>query len=109
MNAILCFFCFLHVFWTELTPQVERQCLELKPQEGKAVFLLRKAMQKLTAATPENFEASQKDFEETIKVQLEAAALPATCRLFSIDFSISAFSYQPGVKSARQLEAKKIT
>jgi len=82
--------------------------LQLKPQEGKAVFLLRKAMQKLTAATPENFEASQKDFEETIKVQLEAA-LPATCRLFSIDFSISAFSYQPGVKSARQLEAKKIT
>jgi len=42
-------------------------------KEGKAVFLLRKAMQKLTAATPENFEASQKDFEETIKVQLEAA------------------------------------
>ena len=83
--------------------------LQLKPQEGKAVFLLRKAMQKLTAATPENFEASQKDFEETIKVQLEAAALPATCRLFSIDFSISAFSYQPGFKSARQLEAKKIT
>lgn len=63
--------------------------LQLK-QEGKAVFLLRKAMQKLTAASPENFEEFQKEFEETIKVQLEAAEKKHN----SIDFSILATSYQ---------------
>ncbi len=56
------------------------ECLQSKLQEGKAVFLLRKAIQKLSAATPENFEEVQKDFEETMKLQLEAASLRSIFR-----------------------------
>lgn len=51
----------------------QKELAEQRIKEGKAVFLLRKAIQKLTAATPESMEIVQKELEETMKLHLEEA------------------------------------
>ncbi|CAK9037003.1 unnamed protein product [Durusdinium trenchii] len=53
----------------EMKKQKELQ--EQRIKEGKAVFLVRKAIQKLEAATPETMEGLQKEMEECLQLHLE--------------------------------------
>ena len=76
----------------------QKELQEQRIKEGKAVFLLRKAIQKLSAATPESMETVQKELEETMKLHLEAIQPRQRCHQKSVPKS-----------AARKPVARKIT
>ncbi|CAE7577070.1 unnamed protein product [Symbiodinium pilosum] len=49
----------------------QKELQEQRIKEGKAVFMVRKVIQKVAAATPENLEALEKELEECLKDHLE--------------------------------------
>lgn len=49
----------------------QKELQEQRIKEGKAVFMVRKVIQKVAAATPENLEALEKELEECLKEHLE--------------------------------------